>query len=200
MGKVFILTFILIFCHRKEINLYNNKGQKVGYWEYQLTDSTFESGYYEDDFKSGEWKYFKNKKLVREDFHSLSDDSIKIEQRKYYHDGLHYLSEKVVDSQIVDIDVLDDSLYRKIYLSTNPIRLLGSDLFIYNCFGSGCHGGYPFVRSEIDIDKYSNIDTLHQFIIKTNHEKLVDSTFNKLDMTELEAIIEYINPDYSYTN
>lgn len=41
-------------------NQYNTNGKKDGYWEFNYAnhDKLYSSGYYENDIRVGEWKYY----------------------------------------------------------------------------------------------------------------------------------------------
>ena len=58
-------------------------------------------------------------------------DSFVIEERKHYLNKDHFLTEKILSDQIVDLQVLNDSPYYDLYLSKRSFRQLGRDLFIY---------------------------------------------------------------------
>lgn len=123
-------------------------------------------------------------------------DSFVVEERKHYLNKDHFLTEKILSDQIVDLQVLNDSLYYDLYLSKRSFRQLGRDLFIYSCSSSNCHGGYPFIKDEIDVIKYSNADTLYSFVKTSNHGNWADTIYARIDLHDIKAISEYIKgPD-----
>lgn len=196
MARVLIIIMLFssafIACSNK--NQVDDMGLKTGYWKIHSTDSTYERGSFEKGNKQGKWEYFKSGNLEREVYYySIKKDSIKREDRNYYRDNYHFLTERVINEQTVDVDVKIDSIYEQVYLYRNPLRKLGSDLFLYTCSSSGCHGGYPFVKDEMDIMKYSNADTLYKFVKTSNHGNWVDTIYARIDIQDIKAISKYIN-------
>lgn len=132
----------------------------------------------------------KRSEIIVKNASEYRSDSTKVEVKKYFYDSQIFLEERLIQGQTIDVNVSDSELYTEHFLKRINHRLKGGDLFIYKC--SSCHGGYPFVKEEIDIDKYNSSQSLFNFVTTQNHGNWDESLLSEIDTDDLELIISYI--------
>ena len=183
---IFFFSLLYVYSCIEKNNNYDSNGLKNDYWiEKDSFLDTFSEGFYNKGNKTGIWIYKKNNIVFRET-EFLDEDSIKIEKSIYKENGVLYLKTQAIQNQLINIDIVDTILYKKLNpLQTSNVKI-GAQLFAFHC--GACHQFKPFIESEIDLNKFKDARDLNSLLEKHRNRDDLD----KLSIQEIELIREYI--------